>query len=290
MCCEGNEASTACLAGLPRALLSAPESTVHAMPDRCDSWDCCMRIALAHSVGTLPVLKAAGWLRLTYIVRKWSNCNSRLDCSSADSSSCRSLLDELILPGAFRCGRSALRRIRLLKFLFTDSSTCRPLLDELTLPGVSRCGLNVPCPDRVTPMRVASSIWSWAEGHPASLPAMNGTSRPTQRQSPAAAVIEAGSSSSSSRGPMEAVQWVAGGLRHLWQRVWPSAATPPLLQDAVGPPCSTRQFDGDLASQSTCITADGSSNLLACTRAKQSNNMLVCGDLHKKTLWAALRL
>ena len=98
----------------------------------------------------------------------------------------------------------------------------RPLLDELTLPGVSRCGLSVPCPDRVTPMRVASSMWSWAEGHPTSLPSQNSSSQHRQHSAQPAATMPASSSHSS--GPEAAAHWVAGGLRQLWQHVWPPAA------------------------------------------------------------------
>lgn len=43
---------------------------------------------------------------------------------------------------------------------------CRPVLDELSLPAVTSCGINVPCPDLLTPERVAAAIWSWAPGEP----------------------------------------------------------------------------------------------------------------------------
>jgi hypothetical protein len=40
------------------------------------------------------------------------------------------------------------------------------LLDETTLPDVTRCGVNAPSPDILTPQRSASTIWTWAPGHP----------------------------------------------------------------------------------------------------------------------------
>ena len=46
------------------------------------------------------------------------------------------------------------------------SPLCRPLLDEVTLPDITRCGLNSPSPDSLTPVRVAATIWTWADGHP----------------------------------------------------------------------------------------------------------------------------
>lgn len=39
------------------------------------------------------------------------------------------------------------------------------LSDEL-LPSVTQCGVNMPSPDMVTPARMATQVWSWAEGHP----------------------------------------------------------------------------------------------------------------------------
>lgn len=157
----------------------------------------------------------------------------------------------MIFFTVFVAGEAGLRSFVVRSFVVRPKHTdgaasgvcCRPLLDELTLPGVSRCGLNVPCPDRVTPMRVASSMWSWAEGHPTSLLPQNGTShRPQQQPAQSAAAIHpsSGSSGSSSR-TGAAVRWVAGGLQRLWQRVWPSAATAALqAENAVRGRASSR--------------------------------------------------
>ena len=130
----------------------------------------------------------------------------------------------------------------------------RPLLDELTLPGVSRCGLNVPCPDRVTPMRVASSMWSWAEGHPTSLPGANGTSlQPAHPWLPAPSMRSAAGSDHAA-GP--ATQWLAGSLQRLWQRLWLPEATRMLsMQDAVS--CS------HIHPACNCTTG-GRDSLVAC--------------------------
>ena len=42
----------------------------------------------------------------------------------------------------------------------------RPVLDEELLPEAVACSLAQPAPDRLTPRRAASAIWSWAPGHP----------------------------------------------------------------------------------------------------------------------------
>ncbi|KAK9841564.1 hypothetical protein WJX74_007998 [Apatococcus lobatus] len=157
---------------------------------------------------------------------------------------------------------------------FYWQSDNQPLLDELTLPGVSRCGLNVPCPDRVTPMRVASSMWSWAEGHPTSLPPQSGTSQhPSQHPTQPAATNRASSSSQST--PTGAViSWVAHGLRQLWQHAWPPAAAQMLEADNAGGGCAAlsasdgrwREVSCDAGLPSACWLANSTWSVAAVPR------------------------